>query len=414
MVNVIPIGQKGNRFEIKPTERVIDVDGSVTEKPQNFTNYSKVEMIFRDPQGLKKTHEAVVTGGPVNIPLIGLRVDVPNQTIDDTHINDGNDGVIFPPSSYAVSPAPINDGNAETYIEIPERGTLVVTSSDIPFKFPNIVFWLFFRGLTGAQIQLRLQDFSAVDTFVSDVISPNATLPVSAGSTSAVVWQYIQRIQNLGTVTARYSGWDARITGTPTAPAIYNYTGAHIELAGYTRPFTFVEITKGKTLILKRATVQPNTDNLLLNVRGAALPSLRVHFYKQNILQGATEYRAVTVPRFCILCMYCQTTALVLPALTGNVAFGEITSETNVSTALKSCNLNCICAPVKPLKKSQNTIFGNLNGISLEVTTNVPRSGISIYVSALPSFIGAGDTAYDDGGNITPSLPSLICVSSMV
>ena len=204
MVNVIPIGQKGNRFEIKPTERVIDVDGSVTEKPQNFTNYSKVEMIFRDPQGLKKTHEAVVTGGPVNIPLIGLRVDVPNQTIDDTHINDGNDGVIFPPSSYAVSPAPINDGNAETYIEIPERGTLVVTSSDIPFKFPNIVFWLFFRGLTGAQIQLRLQDFSAVDTFVSDVISPNATLPVSAGSTSAVVWQYIQRIQNLGTVTARY------------------------------------------------------------------------------------------------------------------------------------------------------------------------------------------------------------------
>ena len=289
MVNVIPIGQKGNRFEIKPTERVIDVDGSVTEKPQNFTNYSKVEMIFRDPQGLKKTHEAVVTGGPVNIPLIGLRVDVPNQTIDDTHINDGNDGVIFPPSSYAVSPAPINDGNAETYIEIPERGTLVVTSSDIPFKFPNIVFWLFFRGLTGAQIQLRLQDFSAVDTFVSDVISPNATLPVSAGSTSAVVWQYIQRIQNLGTVTARYSGWDARITGTPTAPAIYNYTGAHIELAGYTRPFTFVEITKGKTLILKRATVQPNTDNLLLNVRGAALPSLRVHFYKQNILQGATD-----------------------------------------------------------------------------------------------------------------------------
>ena len=173
---------------------------------------------------------------------------------------------------------------------------MVVTSSDVPFVFPDIVFWLFFRGLTGAQIQLRLQSPSAVDTFVSDVISPNATLPVSAGSTSTIVQGVIQRIQNLGTATARYSGWDARISGVPTTPAIHNYIGAHIELDGYTRPFTFVEITKGKTLILKRTTIQPNTDNLLLNVRGAALPSLRVHFYKQNILQGATDISSIDSP----------------------------------------------------------------------------------------------------------------------
>ena len=43
----------------------IDVDGTVTETPQNFTGYSKVEMIFRDPQGLKKTYEAALELGVV-------------------------------------------------------------------------------------------------------------------------------------------------------------------------------------------------------------------------------------------------------------------------------------------------------------------------------------------------------------
>ena len=93
-LSTIPIGQKGNRFSLKPTERVIDVDGTVTEKPQNFLNYSKVEMIFRDPQGLKKTYEAALVLGATDKPLVGFRIDDPIQTVNDTHINDGNDGTI--------------------------------------------------------------------------------------------------------------------------------------------------------------------------------------------------------------------------------------------------------------------------------------------------------------------------------
>ena len=102
-LSTIPIGQKGNRFSLKPTERVIDVDGTVTETPQNFTNYSKVEMIFRDPQGLKKTYEAALVLGAVSGPLIGSRIDDPSQTIDDTHINDGNDGIVTGESTTNIS-----------------------------------------------------------------------------------------------------------------------------------------------------------------------------------------------------------------------------------------------------------------------------------------------------------------------
>ena len=62
------------------------------------------------------------------------------------------------------------------------------------------------------------------------------------------------------------------------------------------RPFTFVRVGKGKTLVLKNDFVFPNNIDLYLYIRGAALPSLRVHFYKNNILQGATDISSISEP----------------------------------------------------------------------------------------------------------------------
>ena len=56
--------------------------------------------------------------------LIGSRIDDPSQTIDDTHINDGNDGIVTGGSTTNISLSPLNDGDKTTYVEIPPGATL--------------------------------------------------------------------------------------------------------------------------------------------------------------------------------------------------------------------------------------------------------------------------------------------------
>ena len=44
--------------------------------------------------------------------------------IDDTNINDGNDGVTIPGSTTNISVSPLNTSGKDTYVEIPPGGTL--------------------------------------------------------------------------------------------------------------------------------------------------------------------------------------------------------------------------------------------------------------------------------------------------
>ena len=288
-LSTIPIGQKGNRFSLKPTERVIDVDGTVTEKPQNFLNYSKVEMIFRDPQGLKKTYEAALELGAISGPLIGSRIDDPSQTIDDTHINDGNDGTIIPESITNISVSPLNDADKTTYIEIPPGATLTFNDGSPDFSPNNI--WVFFQGQPNARIILRMHSSDGVVRFQSGELSPSAANDaINAGLTVGTTDRATQSIENTGTETAYYAGWVGRNDGTvPTETGLRNFSNGVITLPGSTRPFTFVRVGKGKTLILKKYLFVNNSDYILLYVRGVALPSVRVYFYFNNILQGSGD-----------------------------------------------------------------------------------------------------------------------------
>ena len=82
----------------------------------------------------------------------------------------------------------------------------------------------------------------------------------------------------------------------PTETGIRNFSNGVITIPEIDRAFTSITVGKGQTLVLKRATVQPNTDNLLLYVRGAALPSLRLHYYKANSLQGTSDLSGIDEP----------------------------------------------------------------------------------------------------------------------
>ena len=284
-LSTIPIGQKGNRFSLKPTERVIDVDGTVTETPQNFTNYSKVEMIFRDPQGLKKTYEAALELGAISGPLIGSRIDDPSQTIDDTHINDGNDGIVTGGSTTNISLSPLNDGDKTTYVEIPPGATLTFDDGSTPFG-PNFIIWAFLQGQPNAKIIIRLHRIDGTVSFQTNEIGPNADNDaIDSGITiDASTDRATQSIENTGTETAYYAGWSGRNDGSvPTGTGVRTFTNGVITIHGDVRPFTSVRVGKGKTLILKRDHVTAELYTLLAYVRGAALPSIRIHYYEVNI-----------------------------------------------------------------------------------------------------------------------------------
>ena len=268
--------------------------------PLDLTNYAQAHILIRQPDGNVTAYPATVTGAPEINKLTGVRVDS-EPPIDDTNINDGDDGTIIPGSIENVSPDPLNNTSPDSYIEIPPGGVLTLIEPDTTHGLSPQPVWGFFRGNPNARIILRLRNLSDTgNTFVSNEVSPNPNDVgvVSMGQTGTNPIQYKNAIvENAGTDTALWAGWNAiGNIGTPTTPFAFNYTSAVIDVPDFARPFTSISVGKSKTIILKRTTVQPNVDNLLLYIRGASLPSLRVYFYKDNNLQGTSDMSGINEP----------------------------------------------------------------------------------------------------------------------
>ncbi|MDI1496244.1 MAG: hypothetical protein K8823_1552 [Cenarchaeum symbiont of Oopsacas minuta] len=117
---------------------------------------------------------------------------------------------------------------------------------------------------------------------------------------------YINRIviRNKGTNTARVAGFYSAAATPGVLPYNYGYATAFLQVPGIDRPFTYVSIDKGKSLILKRDVVQESNTNhkVIFYVRGAAEPDLTIDFYKNSVLQGTEvavydqESQTCTVP----------------------------------------------------------------------------------------------------------------------
>ena len=162
---------------------------------------------------------------------------------------------------------------------------------------PNNI-WVFFQGQPNAKIILRMHNSDGTVSFQSSELSPNADNDaIDAGLTGTSTDRVTQSVENTGTETAYYAGWVGRNDGTvPTDTGIRNFSNGVITIPEIDRAFTSITVGKGQTLVLKRTTVQPNTDNFLLYVRGAALPSLRLHYYKANSLQGTSDLSGIDEP----------------------------------------------------------------------------------------------------------------------
>ena len=292
-VRTLGYGQIGQKFIVKPSN-ADDIDNVI---PLSLENYERANICIRQPDGEVKEYPGVVTGAPELERLVLQRVDS-EPPIDDTHINDGNDGVNIPGSSTPISVSPLNTAGKNTYVEIPPGATLVFFDGASSFS-PNVI-WAFFQGQPNAKIIIRLHDSNATVSWESNEVGPNANNDaINTGLTGATTHRTYQSIENTGTETAYYAGWVGRPIGgdAPINTGNRNFRHGDITTPEIVRPFTFISVVKGKTLVLKRATVQPNIDNLLLYIRGAALTSLRIWSFKDGVFQGQTNYRDHDVNR---------------------------------------------------------------------------------------------------------------------
>ena len=137
------LGQKGTSFEVKPTNN----DDPNNVIPLDLTDYESAKIRIRQPNGKISTHEAVVTGASETTSLIGLRIDDPSQTIDDTHINDGNDGTLAPESTQTLSGEPISNFDPNSYIEIPPGVTAVCKTNS--FRSDDDPYFYFVEAFVG-------------------------------------------------------------------------------------------------------------------------------------------------------------------------------------------------------------------------------------------------------------------------
>ena len=287
----IAYNQIGQKFTVYPTND----DDPANIIPLDLTNYSQAHILIRQPDGSITAYPATVIGAAEDKELVGVRVDA-EPPIDDTHINDGNDGAPIPGSTTNVSVSPLNTAGKDTYVEIPPGGTLTFDDGSSSFA-PNTI-WVFFQGQPNARIILRMHSSDGTVSFQSGELSPSAANDaIDAGLSGTSTDRATQSIENTGTETAYYAGWVGRDDGTvPTGTGNRNFSNGVITIPEIDRAFTSITVGKGQTLVLKRATVQPNTDNLLLYVRGAALPSLRLHYYKANSLQGTSDLSGIDEP----------------------------------------------------------------------------------------------------------------------
>ena len=90
----IAYNQIGQKFTVYPTND----DDPANIIPLDLTNYSQAHILIRQPDGSITAYPATVIGAAEDKELVGVRVDA-EPPIDDTHINDGNDGSIVPASS---------------------------------------------------------------------------------------------------------------------------------------------------------------------------------------------------------------------------------------------------------------------------------------------------------------------------
>ncbi|MDI1496245.1 MAG: hypothetical protein K8823_1553 [Cenarchaeum symbiont of Oopsacas minuta] len=116
-LEIIPKGQKGNVFTVRPSEKITNPDGTTTIQDQSFIGYSAVKMIFRDPQGVEKKYTATYIPKAGLVNLKGVRIDQ-EPPIDDTNINDGNDGTERDGHRNEINSSPVNIGSLDSYIEV--------------------------------------------------------------------------------------------------------------------------------------------------------------------------------------------------------------------------------------------------------------------------------------------------------
>ena len=88
MVNFAGYNQKGQEFVVNP----LDENDPNDIKALDLTGFDEAYICIKQPDGTISNHLATVTGGTSTVSLIGSRIDNPEQTIDDTYINDGNNG----------------------------------------------------------------------------------------------------------------------------------------------------------------------------------------------------------------------------------------------------------------------------------------------------------------------------------